>query len=434
MQVSIEKKEGINCVINIEVPSNEIDQEVITRIKNISKTIKMDGFRPGKIPLNIVKNRHSHRIRMEVISEILPKKYNQVISDKNLRVASAEFKILQNVEGKNLQYTANIQLFPNINITNLKNIKIKKPVVTIGDAEIKKTIENIRIQFSTWHKVDRPVDQKDKVFINFFGSIDGKKFENSSAKNFELIIGSNQMIPGFEEGIIKMQKNQKKIITLKLPENYHIKELSGKQAKFDILVTSIEERKLPKLNENLFKKLGVKGDISNFYKEIKKNMSRELSFALEKYIKQEVLLALNAYFDIEIPQVLIDKEMIKIKKDFIQYIEKRKKSKIDFKKFPNKVFRKRARENVKSGLIINAIIEKQGFQADQESINHMIEKIISIYEDPKAIRNKLQRNDSEMNNIKNRIIEKKAIDWVVSQAEISKKSEDFFTLIQNTFQ
>lgn len=431
MQVSVEKKQGIQCVFNIELPANEIDQEVSNRIKKIAKTAKMDGFRPGKVPVNMIKEKHGAQVRLEVIGDILPQKYNQALSDENLTAAGAKFEITQNEEGKALKFNVNVELFPEINITNLEKIEIKQPVVTLGDAETEKMVGNIRQQFTTWHEIERPVLNNDKVVIDFVGHIDGKEFKGGKDEAFELLIGSNQMIPGFEEGIINMEKDQKKTITATFPENYQTKELAGREAKFDITVTAIKAPKLPELDEDFFKELGIKGDISTFYKEIKENMARELKLAVAKSVKRQAFSGLSQHIDVEIPQSLVDIEIKNMKENLIKR-SGAQQSKLKAEKLPNDLFEKQAKESVKISLIVNAIVEQQKFQADQKSIDHALEEMTAVYEDPAQMRKQLQANNHVMNNVKSSVIEDQVVAWVVSQAKTSEQSEDFFDLVQKT--
>ena len=433
MQVSIEKREGIQCVFKIELPASEIDQEVTARIKKIAKTAKIDGFRPGKVPVNMVKEKHGSQVRLEVVGDVLPKKYSQVLADENLSAAGAEFEITQNEEGKALKFNINVELFPDINIVYLEKIEVKKPVVPLGDTEMEKMVENVRTQFITWHEAERPALNKDKVIIDFVGRIDGKEFEGGKADAFELIIGSNQMIPGFESSIIGVHKDGKKTITATFPENYQKKELAGKEAQFDIVVTSIKAPKLPELDEAFFKELGVEGDVSTFYKEIKENMTRELKLAVAGNIKRQVFAGLSQYIEVEVPKTLVQMEIKRIKDNLIKR-SGAQQSTLKLENMPDDLFVKKAKENVKVGLVFNAIAEQQKFQADQESINSTIEEMASVYENPTQMRKQLQADGNAMTNIKTRVVEDQVVAWVVSQAKISEQPEDFFDLIQKAAQ
>lgn len=431
MKFSVEKKEGIECKLKIELFADDIDTEISKRINKISKNSKMDGFRPNKVPLNIIKKKYGSQIRLEVVGDLLSKAYNKTISDKNLTAAGVNFEITQNKEGKNLKCDVNIEVFPEINISNLEKIEIKKPVVTIGNVETEKVVNNIRQQFAIWHEIKRPVLQNDKVVIDFIGHADGKEFEGSKGESFELTIGSKHMIPGFEEGIINMEKNQTKKIMATFPKNYHIKELEGRKAQFDVSVTSIRAPTLPELDKIFFGKLGFSAvDINSFYKEVKEKMMHEISIEVSKRVKYQVFSGLSEYIDVEVPKCLVKTEVKNMKDNFI-HRSGNKKLKLKFEEISDDLFKHSAEKRVKISLILKTIAEQQNFQANQESINTVLEEMTAIYGHSVQMRKRLEANEQVINNIKSHVIEDHIVSWVVSQSKISEYPEDFFNLVQD---
>lgn len=308
MQVTLEKKEGIHCSLLIEVPANEIDSVVSKEINRTAKTIKMDGFRPGKVPAGMVKKKYGEQIRMEVISDLIPQKYSKAIQDEKLAVAGIEVELKENKEGQPLKFVANLELFPEFEVTGFEKIEVQKPVVELTDKEVKQMIENLRKQFATFSEVYKVVEKDDKVTIDFVGKKDGEAFEGGTANDIDVIIGSGQMIPGFEDGIIGMKKGEQKTITVTFPQDYQNKDLAGAETTFDITVKKIQQAELPEVNDEFVKKFGVKGGVDTFENEIKENMQRELKFILQRKVKDQVFKGLREIAKFETPKSLIKRD------------------------------------------------------------------------------------------------------------------------------
>ncbi|WP_116963420.1 trigger factor [Fastidiosibacter lacustris] len=430
MQVSVERKEGIHCVLNIELPAGEIEQEVSKRIQRIARTAKIDGFRPGKVPTGMIKKKYGEQVRFEVLGDLLPIKYSKALKDEKLEAAGVEIEILQNEEGKALKFNVNIELFPEVIIKDLDKIEVKKPVVELSEVQTDKMIENLRKQLAVWNEVDREVKKDDRVIIDFVGRVDGQVFEGGSVNAYEIVIGSGQMIPGFEDGIIGMKKDEDKTIHVTFPEDYQNDELKSKAAQFNVVVKSIKEAVLPEINDKFVEQFGIKGGVEEFYAEIKQNMARELKNAIHKTIKQQVFEQLVKLIEFEVPKALIQREIDRAKQDLIKRIDG-KKAQVKAENLSDDLFRDRAEHTVKLGLIFQAIVHEQRFEADQASIDELIEEMASIYEDAQEVRDHVKNNKQEFDNIKNVVIENKLVDWVVEQGKSIEKEEDFFDLIRN---
>ena len=433
MQVTVEKKEGIHCVLNVELPAAEVDGEVTKRIKEVAKTAKVDGFRPGKVPASMIKRKYGKDIRAEVIDKILPGKSAEALKEKALNPAGIEADITQNKEGQELKFTLNLELFPEIKIDNLDKIKIEKPMVELGETQHKEMVKKLQKQFASWQAVDREVRMEDRVVIDFVGRVDGEVFEGGSADASELVIGSRQMIPGFEEGIIGMKKGEEKTISVTFPKDYQNQELAGKEASFDVVVKEIKEAILPKIDEAFTAKLDIKGGLDAFHAELKKNMARELGVAIERSIKAQVLEGLVKQIEFEVPKALIKREIENLKRQFLDNMKAgAKKAPFKLKDLPDELFVKRAENAVKLSLILNAINEIQKFEADDQAVDAMIEETVSVYEDADEMRRHLKEDQKELGHLKAAVIEKKLVDWVSKQAEVINTPKDYFELIRRT--
>ncbi|GAB4224732.1 MAG: trigger factor [Francisella sp.] len=432
MQVTVEKKEGIHCSLLIEVPADEVDSLVSKEVNKATKTIKMKGFRPGKVPAGVVKKKYGNQIRMDVIYDLIPKKYSQAIQDEKLKVAGIEVELKENKEGQPLKFVANLELFPEFEVTNLDKIEIQKPVVEITDKEVKQMIENIRKQYATFSDVDKEVEKDDKVTIDFVGKKDGETFDGGTANDVDVIIGSGRMIPGFEDGIIGMKKGETKTISLTFPEDYPNKDLAGANVTFDITVKKVQQPELPEINEDFAKKIEVSGGVENIDKEIKENMEFSLKLAIQKKLKEQVFKGLLDVVDFETPKSLIKRRIEEIKQSLAKQYGNNKN--FDVNKLSDDLFEESATREVKNFLIIQKIIETNDFKVEDEDINNLLDDMVKVYEEPEKVKEQIKKNAKEMANIQNLAIENKIVDWVLEQAKVIEKNEDFFDLMRENAQ
>lgn len=432
MQVTVEKKEGINCSLLIEVPANEIDAEVSKRVNNTAKTIKMDGFRSGKVPAGMVKKKYGEQIRMEVISDVIPQKYSKAIQDEKLAVAGIEVDLKENKEGEPLKFVANLELFPEFEVSGFETIEVQKPTVELGDNEVKQMIENLRKQLATFKEVERAVEKDDKVVIDFVGKKDGEVFDGGSANDQELVIGSGQMIPGFEDGIIGMNKDEQRTITVTFPEEYQNKDLAGQEATFDITVKKIQQAELPEVDEEFVKKFGVKGGVDTFEDEIKENMQRELKFILQRKVKEQAFKGLREIAEFETPKSLIKREIDAAKQNLVQQMGGAKG--FDVNQLPDNLFEDNAKQKVETSLVLDSVMKSQNFEATDEEVDSLLDEMVQAYEEPEKTKEQIKKNEKEIANLKALVIENKLTDWVLDQAQVSEKAEDFFEIIKENMQ
>ncbi|AFT92724.1 trigger factor [Francisella tularensis] len=432
MQVTLEKKEGIHCSLLIEVPANEIDSVVSKEINRTAKTIKMDGFRPGKVPAGMVKKKYGEQIRMEVISDLIPQKYSKAIQDEKLAVAGIEVELKENKEGQPLKFVANLELFPEFEVTGFEKIEVQKPVVELTDKEVKQMIDNLRKQFATFSEVYKVVEKDDKVTIDFVGKKDGEAFEGGTANDIDVIIGSGQMIPGFEDGIIGMKKGEQKTITVTFPQDYQNKDLAGAETTFDITVKKIQQAELPEVNDEFVKKFGVKGGVDTFENEIKENMQRELKFILQRKVKDQVFKGLREIAKFETPKSLIKREIDAAKQNLLKQMGGAKG--FDVNQLPDNLFEANAKQKVETSLILDSIMNSQEFKAEEAEVESLLDELVQAYEEPEKTKEQIKKNDKEIANLKALVIENKLTDWVLEQAKVTEKTEDFFEVIKENMQ
>ena len=433
MQVTVEKKEGINCSLLIEVPAVEIDSAVTKEVNKTARTIKMDGFRPGKVPASMVKKKYGEQIRMEFISDLIPQKYTKAIQDEKLAVAGIEVDLMQNKEGEPLKFAVNCELFPEFEVAGFDKIEVQKPIVTLGDKEVKQMIENLRKQMATFIEVERAVEKEDKVTIDFVGKKDGEIFEGGTANDSEVTIGSGQMIPGFEDGIVGMKNGEEKTITVTFPAEYQNEELAGAEVTFDITVKKIQAPELPAIDEEFVKKFGVKGGVDSFEGEIKENMERELKFILQRKIKDQVFNGLREIAEFEVPKALVKREIEAAKQNFLKQMGG-KKGGIDVSKLPDDIFEPQAKKKVETSLVLDSVMQAQKFEATDVEVDNLLDEMVQAYEDAETTKKDIKKNKKEVSNLKAVVIENKLTDWVLAQAKVTDKEEDFFEIIKENMQ
>ncbi len=432
MQVTLKEQKGIHRQLGIEIPAEKIDPEVEKRLKKIAKTAKIDGFRPGKVPVSFIRRKYGEQVRQEVLSDLLPNTYQQAIQDHGLQAVGVEIDMQQNETGKPVVFDANVEVLPEMQIDDLSQMQVENPVVEFGDQQVEQMVHNLRKQLATWHDVtDRPAQQDDKVKVDFTGYVDGETFDGGQGQDVELTLGSGQMIADFEQGIEGMTVGQEKTIAVEFPEDYNQESLAGKAAEFKVTLNSIQAPELPEIDEAFVAKLDIKGGVDDFYHEIKENMARELNNAKRRKMKDSVFEALSNHVDVQLPKALVQREIKNAKQDLLKRMGGQN-AQLNVDDLPDNLFEEQAKSRVKLGLIMNHLIDTQAFEADDESVNAMIEEMAAVYEDADEFRQHIQSNEKELEQIKNAVIENKLVDWVMSQAQVQDKEHDFFELVRQT--
>jgi len=426
MQVSIETTSGLERRLTVGVPAERVESEVNNRLQKAAKNIRLDGFRPGKVPMKVIKQRYGAGVRQEVLGEVMSQSFYEAVTQENLRPAgqpSIEPKTLE--EGKDLEFIATFEVFPDIELVDMAGFAVKKPVAEVTDADVDNMIEVFRKQQGSWETADRPAREGDKVVIDFEGSRDGEAFEGGSAQGSELVLGSNRMIPGFESGIEGMKAGEEKVLSLSFPEDYHNEELKGAAVEFKVTLHSISEQVLAPLDEALFKQYGVEeGGEERFRKEIADNMRRELNNAVKNKVKQQVMDAvLEAHAAQEVPRALIDSEIQAMRKQMFQQFGGAGMENLDMESLlPAEMFQEQAERRVKLGLILNEMISKNKLSADADKVRSAIEEIASTYEEPEQVVNWYYSNQQQLAGVESMVLEEELVENLLANAVVTEDS------------
>lgn len=425
MQVSVETTSTLERRVTIGVPAERVENEVNARLQRAAQNVRIPGFRPGKVPMKIVRQRFGDGVRQEVLGEVLNQSFAEAVQQEKLRPAgrpSIEPKSLE--AGKDLEFIATFEIFPEVALGDYATIEVVKPVAEVTEQDVDKMIDTLRKQQGGWEAVARPAQKDDEVNIDFVGRKDGEVFEGGSAEGSKLVLGSNRMIPGFEDAIVGLSAGEEKVVPLTFPADYHSEALKGAAVEFTIKVNSVNAQKPAELNDEFFAKFGVKdGGEAAFRKEVAQNMARELKNATKNKIKTQVMDGLlKAHEELVVPVALVAEEIGVLRSQMVQQFGGANGD-IDFSTIlPDDMFREQGERRVKLGLILNEIMAKENVKAEAADVRGAIEELASTYEDPKEVIDWYYSNRQQLQGIELMVTEDKVVELLLSRAKVSENS------------
>ncbi|WP_312140226.1 trigger factor [Pantoea septica] len=431
MTVSVETTQGLGRRITITVPADSIESAVKKELVEVAKKVRIDGFRKGKVPANIIAQRYGASVRQDVLGELMTRNFVDAIIKEKINPAGApnyvpgEYK-----EGEDFTYAVEFEVYPEVELQGLDSIKVEKPLVEVTDADVDAMLDTLRKQQANWKESDAAATAEDRATIDFSGSVDGEEFEGGKASDFVLAMGQGRMIPGFEEGIVGHKAGETFTIDVKFPEDYHAENLKGKDAKFDIVLKKVETRELPELTEEFIKRFGVEdGSIEGLRAEVRKNMDRELKGAIRNRVKTQAIDGLVKANDIDVPAALIDSEIDVLRRQAAQRFGGNEKQALEL---PRELFEEQAKRRVVVGLLLGEVIRTHELKADEARVNALIEEMASAYEDPQEVIEFYSKNNELMNNMRNVALEEQAVEAVLEKAKVTEKATSFQELMNQT--
>ena len=433
MQVTVEKPEqGLEHKMTVTFPSDTLNADVEKRLTEIRRTVKMDGFRPGKVPLNVVKKRHGAQVHQEVMGEALQKAFYDATEQEGLQVAG--YPMFDNLDDKDgeVTFTARFEIYPEITLPEFSGVKVETIKAEVTDKDVTNMITRLREQRMAWKpskSAAKKAKKGEQVIIDFTGKIDGEAFEGGSAENVPLELGSGRMIPGFEDGIIGMKKGEEKVIEVAFPEDYHADSLKGKTATFDITVHSVSTKVLPEVDEDFVKSFGIEdGTEESLVKEIKDSMEKELSRAVESKNRTAALEALQSIVDVEIPKSLLDQEVKNLMDRAVQNLQQQGVNAQDVNISADQ-FEEEAKNRVKLGLVLGDIIKANNLEASNEEVEAYIAEQASSYEDPSEVIGWYAQNPGARSEIRGVLVEGKVAAKIIDEAKVKVVSKAFDEVI-----
>lgn len=425
MQVSVESGEGLEKRLLVDLPAERVQGEVDKKLAELAKSVKLDGFRPGKVPMRVVKQRFGDHVRQDVYGDLIQATYYEALVEQKLApVGDPSIELRDAAQEGGFSYTATFEVMPEIELADLSGQQITKVAAEVADADVDEMIEKLRKQRTEWSEVDRAAQDGDTLTIDFKGFIDGEAFDGGSAENVPLVLGSGSMIDGFEAGLLGASAGDERTIEVTFPEDYRATHLAGKPATFEIKVQRVAEPKLPEIDEDFVKEFGVEaGTEEALREEVRNNMANELQQKLQNMLKDEAMKALREANPVDIPAAMIAQESERMKQQAMAEMQQRgQRSSVDL---PASIFEDQARTRVHLGMLVAEIIEKQSLSATDEEIRETLTQLASSYEDPQEVIDFYMNNPQQRSTVENLVLENKVVEWVVGQLSVTEDSRSF---------
>jgi trigger factor len=422
MEVSVENAGGLARRMTVQVPADRVDQEVRSRLQSMSQTVRLDGFRPGKVPIKVIEQKYGKQVRLEVIDQVVNSTIQEALTSESIRPAGdPSIEPKDSKPGEPLEYTATFEVYPELPGDIRYNFSITRPVVEIGDDDIDGMLENLQRQRATWKSVDRAAGNDDQLTIDFEGTVDGKAFTGNKADNMLLVLGSGSMIPRFEEQLLGVSAGDEKALELVFPGDYPSTEVAGKAAKFMVKVSTVAEMVLPELDDQFAQAFEIaEGGMDSLREEITHNMQRELKGLMSSRLKTQVFNGLLENNLVDVPRSLVESE-IKVLQSQQNYQGQSAVS-----------LEGDAEKRVKLGVVISEVARQNQIQIDPDRVREMVEGIASSYEKPEEVVQWHYGNQEMLAGVQSSAIEDQVVEWIVehSGAEVSDKKMSFNEIVE----
>jgi trigger factor len=423
MQVSVESTGALERRMEVQVPAERVEKAVDERLQRMSRTVRLKGFRPGKVPVKVVRQQFGQQVRQEVLGDVMQSTFNEAVIQEKLTPASGpRIEPISLEQGADLKYRAVFEVLPQIELKGIESLQVERPSAAVSEADVDAMIQNLREQRPTFSAVDREAQDTDRVTIDFEGTLDGVPFEGGKGEGVPVDLGAGRMIADFEAGLRGVRAGEKKDIDVTFPANYGAPNLAGKQAKFAINVKSVEERKLPELDDEFCKLYGVdEGGIDRLRQEVQENMQRELADAVKARVKKQVLDGLLAANPIELPKSMVDAQVRDLQMDAARRMGARDASQVP----PAEGFQDAARRRVALTLLIGEIIRANNIQVDQAQVQQRFEELAAQFPDQGQALQQYRSNPQFRRQMESAVLEDQVIDWIAERAKVSEKAASF---------
>ncbi|MBH2020662.1 MAG: trigger factor [Burkholderiales bacterium] len=433
MAVTVENLEKLERKMTLTLPLNSIQSEVATRLKKLARTVKMDGFRPGKVPMSVVSQRYAYSVHYEVMNDKVGEAFAVAANEARLRVAGQpRISEKEDAPEGELAFDAIFEVYPDVKIGDLANAEVEKLSAEVSDAAIDKTLDILRKQRRTFAQraADEPAQDGDRVTIDFEGKMDGETFAGGKAEDFQFIVGDGQMLKEFEDAVRGMKSGESRTFPLNFPADYHGKDVAGKQADFLVTVKKIEAANLPEVNEELARSLGIAdATVEGLRSEIKKNLEREVKFRLLARNKNAVMDALVANAELDLPNASVQAELERLVEGARADLKQRGIKDADKAPIPDDIFRPQAEKRVRLGLVVAELVRANELQARPEQLKAHIEELAASYEKPQEVVRWYLSDNSRMVEVEAVVIENNVTDFVLGKAKVNEKAISFDELM-----
>jgi trigger factor len=433
MAVNVETLDKLERKITLTLPASVIQLEVDSRLKRLARTVKMDGFRPGKVPMNVVAQRYGYSVHYEVMNDKVGEAFAQAANEAKLRVAGQPRITEKEQAGEGeLAFDAVFEVYPEVKLGDLTTAEVEKLNAEVSEAAIDKTLDILRKQRRTFAQRphDAAAEEGDRVTVDFEGKIDGEPFQGGKADDFQFLVGEGQMLKEFEAAVRGMKSGESKTFPLAFPEDYHGKDVAGKQADFMVTVKKIEAAHLPEVNEALAKSLGIAdATVEGLRADIKKNLEREVKFRLLAKNKQAVMDALVAKAELDLPKSSVQSEVDRMIEGARADLKQRGIKDADKIPVPDDMFRPQAERRVRLGLVVAELVRTQDLHAKPDQIKTHVEELAASYEKPTDVVRWYYSDNRRLAEVEAIVIENNVTEYVLSKAKVVDKAISFDELM-----
>ncbi len=430
MQVSIETLEGLERRMTVQIPSAQVDEAVEKKLKDLSKTVRIDGFRPGKVPLKVVQQKFGGHVRQEVIGDVIESSYQEALIQEKVRPAGMpSIDSVSSEEKQDMSFTATFEVYPEIEQLDFESIEVEKPMVEITDKDFDEMLQKLREQRKTWKECKAAAKKGYQVMVDFEGRIDGDIFEGGAGKDMAVEIGAGQMLPEFEAGLEGIKAGDEKVVEVNFPEDYHGKDVAGKAAQFTLRATQVSKPELPEIDEEFARGFGIEdGDLDKMRADIRANMEKEKSDRLKLELKNRVLAGLLEHNAIIAPSAMVAEEIKSLRAQAAGRMGQDPAA-LDESSLPDELFREEATRRVQMGLLIAEVISKEKIELDQSLVDSTIEEMAIAYEQPEQVRDYYRQNRQARSGIENMVLEEQVVAHILEKASVSEKEGSFEDLM-----
>lgn len=425
MQVSVESLSDLKRSMKVVVPQEVVDEAIGGRLAELSRSVRLDGFRPGKVPMRVIKSQFGARVKGEVQASLMEKSFYEALNQEQLKPAGAPQITPDESEQAGLAYSAVFEVYPEVTLTDMSGLTIEKATAVVAEGDVDEMIERLRTQRTSWNEVARASASGDRVTIDFEGVVNEEPISEERIKNFPLILGSGSMIPGFEDQLIGVTVGQQVKIEATFPEDYSEKKFAGQTGQFDAEVIKVEESQLPEVDAEFMKSFGVEsGDREEFRSDLKKNMELELKRALSGKLKQNVMDVLLENNELQLPESLVDGEIDQLIRSLKQQNAQQPNGG-EMPDLPRDMFEEQAKKRVKLGLIMAEIVQQNKISVDGQRVREKIDEFAQTYHSPEEVVNWYYSNPKELQKVESAVLEDQLVDWVIEHATVAEVESSF---------
>lgn len=415
--------------ITVSVPVAQIEAEIATRLKRLARTVRMQGFRPGHVPIKMVERQYGFQVRQEVVSDTVQKSFAEAVKDKYRVAGFPRFQPKPVESGANdVEYTATFEVYPEVAMGDLAAASVTRPEAKIEESDVDATLETLRKQRAKFENTDRAALNGDLVNIDFEGLIAGQPFEGNKASNFTVVLGENRMLPDFEAALVGMKAGEQKTFPLTFPQDYH-ESVRGKTADFTVTVNQVAQPQLPPVDAQFAKALGVEdGDVARLRREVRENMDKERHNRVKASVKEQVIGALHGAAQFDVPRALLDAEIERMRQTALEDLKQRGMT-VEDKSLPAELFVDRAERRIKVGLLVADLVKKHDLGARPEQVRQVIEEHAESYEQPDQLVRWYYAEPSRLAEVEALVMEDNVVEWAMGKMKVETKPVAFSELM-----